>query len=259
MLIRVKGSVKNDSSKVHKGTITCACVVGDVVLSAGYDNAVRAHSTASGDLAGEGTSANGQPKQLVASASGVVVMMTSQGIALVSPAGVVSGFLATTGKTPLCVAINPEGTEVAMGCSETQDITVYAIAGGAFTETMPAMTMRGKVTALAYSPDGATLAAGDDQCQVMIWKTEDRSRLLAKWSWGRHGSKIACLSWSPDGTRVASGSGDNHIFLWKPSEARGYLQIPRAHPEGVVDVGFTADDVLASVGRDGALRKWKIA
>ena len=88
MLIRVKGSVKNDSSKVHKGTITCACVVGDVVLSAGYDNAVRAHSTASGDLAGEGTSANGQPKQLVASASGVVVMMTSQGIALVSPAGV---------------------------------------------------------------------------------------------------------------------------------------------------------------------------
>jgi WD40 repeat protein len=123
---------------------------------------------------------------------------------------------------------------------------------------MPTMAMRGKVTALAYSPDGSTLAAGDDQCQVMVWKVEDRSRIFPKWTWSRHGAKIACLAWSPDSTRVASGSGDNHIFVWKPTEARGYMQIPRAHPEGVVDLAFETDDTLASVGRDAALRKWKL-
>ena len=135
----------------------------------------------------------------------------------------------------------------------------YAVADGALVETMPTMAMRGKVTALAYSPDGTTLAAGDDQCQVMVWKVEDRSRIFPKWTWSRHGAKIACLAWSPDSARVASGSGDNHIFVWKPTEARGYMQIPRAHPEGVVDLAFETNDVLASVGRDAALRKWKLA
>ena len=106
---------KKDTSKVHKGTITCSCVLGDVVLTAGYDNVVRAHSTASGDLVGEGASANGQPKRLVASAAGVAVLSTINGIALVSPAADITAFLATPGKTPVCVAISPDGKEIAMG------------------------------------------------------------------------------------------------------------------------------------------------
>jgi len=68
------------------------------------------------------------------------------------------------------VAISPSGTEVAVG--QTDAIQLYALADGQLTATARLTgNIRGQITALAYSPDGKYLAAGDAMRQVVLFDT----------------------------------------------------------------------------------------
>ena len=73
---------------------------------------------------------------------------------------------------------------------------------------------RGDLSALAYSPDGATLAAGDGNREIKLWdKTSDwAAKVSGKWVF--HTSTVNCLAWAPDGAFLASGSNDQSVFIW---------------------------------------------
>lgn len=70
----------------------------------------------------------------------------------------------------------------------------------------------GLVTALAYSRDGAWLAAGDDDGRVEVWDVAGGKR----GSWSRAaGGAIVALALSPDGKLLASAAKDGSVDLWR--------------------------------------------
>jgi WD40 repeat protein/transcriptional regulator with XRE-family HTH domain len=76
----------------------------------------------------------------------------------------------------------------------------------------------GETTALAFSPDGRHLAAGDDTGATVLWDGRVQRRLGVLTPPGTtvhdYGKLVTALAFSPDGTMLAAGSGDGSLQLW---------------------------------------------
>jgi transcription initiation factor TFIID subunit 5 len=67
-------------------------------------------------------------------------------------------------------------------------------------------------TALAFSPDGQSLAAGSDDGTISIW---DIGSARSQATLSGHSAPVYCLDWSHGGgTVLASGGGDCTVRLW---------------------------------------------
>src|SRR6185295_14918637 len=64
---------------------------------------------------------------------------------------------------------------------------------------------------IAWSPDGAQLAVGDDAGQICIWDTADGN---LRREFHAHDGAVQSISWHPDGRRLATASDDSSIRLW---------------------------------------------
>jgi len=69
----------------------------------------------------------------------------------------------------------------------------------------------GAVTALAFSTDGKTLAAGSFDGPIKLWCVSARQEVG---SLKGHLSRIRELAFSPDGRQLASSSYDGTVRLW---------------------------------------------
>jgi len=121
---------------------------------------------------------------------------------------------------------------------------------------------RGEITALAYSPDGKTLASGSSDASIELWNlataTPRRLEVITE-EWGvifiendddylkSPLGEITGLAWSKDGARLYSTDGfigDGHLRLWNPARgtqtrARGLQRI------GVRAFGLASDESFA--------------
>jgi WD40 repeat protein len=102
----------------------------------------------------------------------------------------------------------------------------------------------GRVTAMAFSPDGRWLATAEKDRLIRVWET-------ATWKpvarFRGHGAEVEALAISPDGRVLASGSADTSILLWDLTDrfAEGARQ--RLTPRRL-------DDLWADLGGEDA---WK--
>ena len=105
------------------------------------------------------------------------------------------------------------------------------------------------IWALAFSPDGKTLASGGQDGAIKFWEsaTGKNSGVMP-----RRTKSVKVLAFRPDGKVLAAGIRDGTIALWDVAERKHLLSIEaHYHFRNLVSLAFSPDGkTLASVGRD---------
>lgn len=116
------------------------------------------------------------------------------------------------------------------------------------------------VEAMAFSPDGATLATGSFR-EVTLWNVPAGTvrRRVAGFR-----DRVVALAFSPDGKLLAAGGGvpseDGEIKLLDPGTGRTVRELAGAHSDTVFGVAFSPDGTkLATAGADKFVRLFAAA
>ena len=107
------------------------------------------------------------------------------------------------------VAFAPDGNRLAVPSSI--GIWIYDARPGKVKELDLFTGHTGEVTALAFSPDGATLASANWDGTLYLWNAVTGEQLFTLEG---HKGGVRSIAFSPDGKTVASGSNDKTVRLW---------------------------------------------
>jgi WD40 repeat protein len=117
------------------------------------------------------------------------------------------------------------------------------------------------VLALAFAPDGKTLATADNEGVIRLWEvaTGKERRQMKGPGTGRFGVfAVCCLAFSPDGRTLASAGGDRVIRLWETTTGKERRRL-EGHTDTVWSLAFAGDGrLLASAAADGMARLWPL-
>ena len=113
----------------------------------------------------------------------------------------------------------------------------------------------GGVWSVAFSPDGAYLAAGDSKGNILLRRVADGQPIC---SYTGHSAWVVSLAFSPDGRTLASGSCDSTAKLWDVNTGQ-CLHSLESHKHEVWSVAFSPDGATIATGcDDNKARLWNV-
>ncbi|NOK78225.1 MAG: hypothetical protein GFH24_608346n1, partial [Chloroflexi bacterium AL-N5] len=114
----------------------------------------------------------------------------------------------------------------------------------------------GRVTHVAFSPDGQMVLSGSADGTLRLWDAASGESLRTFTS---HEGRVTHVAFSPDGQMVLSGSADGTLRLWDAASGES-LRTFTSHEGRVTHVAFSPDgQMVLSGSADGTLRLWDIA
>ena len=235
----------------HASQVKTACSAGTTLVTAGMDDTVRITQFGEAKL--------GTPVKLSSMPQGVGILDDLVGVAGKGHITLIRGGK-RVGETPAPYGATSisfsAGGDVAVG-GEDKKVHIYTLSGDTLAEKD---TLDGgdAILTVAYSPDGANLAAGGVKRQVLVWDASKYGEPTQQ-RWKYHTSKVTCLAWSPDSALIASGSLDTNIFIWNMAKPTSRIKIGEAHPNACVTaIGWQDDNTVFSSGFDGCVRSWAV-
>jgi hypothetical protein len=173
---------------------------------------------------------------------------------------------AETGPTGMnestCLAFAPDGRRLAVGGSgHTIAVSLWdpstgqrkhgladpdsLSTGGRSPATAPPAGEHGlAVAAVAFSPDGATLAAACSDGVIRLWDIASGDLRL---TFSGHVGGVRRLAFTPDGRTLASLGDDNTLNLWHPGTGQQLFTLA-THTERVEGLAFSRDGRLLVAG-----------
>lgn len=111
------------------------------------------------------------------------------------------------------------------------------------------------VDAVAFSPDGKTLATGSFDSTARLWDVATgKTRHILK----GHTDQVHSVAFSPDGSLLATGGRDAVVWLWKVATGERFAGLS-GHEGGVTWVAFSPDGkTLAASGYYGTVQLWDL-
>jgi WD40 repeat protein len=149
------------------------------------------------------------------------------------------------------VTVDPRGTHLAAGSSDgvvrMWDLPAAKVAFASLPNRIR------RVMALAFSRNGETLAAGDDQGHLVTWQLDPKPRAIAA-TVGTSKFTIWSIAFSSDGKRVLAGTSYG-TAVWNPSTG----ETQRSRFGAGLPTAFNADaTLLASHDSDKRLQFWRV-
>ena len=140
------------------------------------------------------------------------------------------------------IAFSPDGVRVAT-TSDDHTTRIWDARDGQSLAVLPGL---GFMRAVAFSPDGAYLAAAGEGMVHLYHLTgrREQRRLVG------HGQGVQCLAFHPQQVQLASGADDNAIIAWDPEPGRP-LRRWVAHNAYVRALAYSADGSLLASGHGG--------
>ena len=113
------------------------------------------------------------------------------------------------------------------------------------------------VRAIAFSPDGHTLASAGFNGAIQLWDARARRKLGSPLL--GHTSEIWSVAFSPGGNVLASASHDGTVRLWEVASGKSLGRLPIENAGIVTSVVFSPDrNTLAVGGQGGRLQLWDV-
>jgi RNA polymerase sigma factor (sigma-70 family) len=165
----------------------------------------------------------------------------------------------TPGAAATACVFSPDGKRMATGGYEVEEEMYYArlweVATGKQLRRFPAGRFpgpaNGRHRALAFSPDGATLAGGGwGDARLRLWETATgKERDI----FPKIGEDVRSIAFAPDGKTVAAAA--DNIYLYDPGTGKERLRIGRRAQRLV----FNRDGSILTGAISGAIYRWDAA
>lgn len=113
------------------------------------------------------------------------------------------------------------------------------------------------VAAVAFSPDGKTVATGSFDKTIKLWDAAAQKEVRAL---DGHAGMVLTVTFTKDGTKLLSGGEDNLVKLWNLAAAAQQPKALPASPAPIKALAATKDGkLLAGACEDGNVRLYDVA
>jgi WD40 repeat protein/serine/threonine protein kinase len=213
----------------HTGTITSLSISADgrFALSSGADKtlrwwdlsgnggAPRVFATPTGFAGGAVLVSAEHPAALAAGLDGTLNLLDLSAVpSSGEPPRTLFSLPPGSANSVAVIAVAPAG-DIATYCDGTETAHLLDLASGA---VRPLVGHAGKVTAVAFSPDGRFVATGSQDRTMKLWDVAAGREVRTLG--GQGSAAVTTLCFAPDGRAVLSGGQDGSLKLWDAGGGR---------------------------------------
>jgi WD40 repeat protein len=238
---------------------------GTMLATGGGDRRVIVRDVASGQVretyqGGEGRFADLQfspdGRTVYAAATRSVIAWDLEG------AGRLGRPFSVTGPTDVTMAISPDGSVIATPDGPAGDkVTLRELRTP--RKVRPSLAPGiGRIGAIAFAPDGKTLALGGDRTHGAPVLVDIASGTITRRMTGGHDDGFVTLAFDREGTRILTAGHDRRAIIWDARTGAPLLELRHPGNDGFNDTmaAWSPDGTMvATAGGGGKVGLWRVA